>query len=68
MLTVKQTAEKLGISKSLAYQLLAAGRIRHLRIGLGRGTIRIPAEALEEYERSCVREGEGIPLRHIDVT
>ena len=52
MFTVKQTAERLGVSASLVYGLCAAGRLRHERHGLGRGTIRVPADALDEYRRA----------------
>ena len=53
MRTVKATAKELGISVSLVYGLIAAGKIRHERHGLGRGTIRIPAEAMDEYRLGC---------------
>ncbi|HEX3147893.1 MAG TPA: helix-turn-helix domain-containing protein [Gemmataceae bacterium] len=66
MLTVKQVAERLGISISLVYGLCAAGKIRHERHGLGRGKIVIPAEALEEYRKGCVREGPLLPYAHIN--
>jgi excisionase family DNA binding protein len=56
MLSVKAAAKELGISLSLMYGLCAAGKIRHERHGLGRGVIRIPAEALEEYRKLCVVE------------
>ena len=65
MLTVKQVAKQLGISPSLVYGLCSAGKIRHERHGLGRGCIRIPAEALDEYRKSCVRQGQPVPLAHI---
>ena len=59
-MTVKQTAEALGISVSLVYALLAAKKIRHERHGLGRGTIRIPPEAIDEYRKSqTVNVGDG---------
>ena len=48
-LTVKEAAEQLRISTALVYALCAAKKIRHERHGLGRGTIRIPPEALDEY-------------------
>jgi excisionase family DNA binding protein len=57
-LTVRQVAERLGVSPSCVYTLCAAGRIRHERHGLGRGVIRIPEDALEEYRLRCVREAE----------
>lgn len=52
MLTVAQAAEKLGVKPGLIRQLLVAGHLRHLRVGMGRGVIRIPEDALEEYIRS----------------
>jgi excisionase family DNA binding protein len=51
-LTVKQAAETLGLSVATVYQLCAARKIRHERHGLGRGTIRIPPEAIDEYRES----------------
>ena len=53
MLDVKQVAAELGVSPSLVYGLCAAGRIRHERHGLKRGTIRISADALDEYRKGC---------------
>ncbi len=49
MLSVKQAAEKLGVSVSLTYSLITGRRIRHFRVGNGRGRIRIPEEAIGEY-------------------
>jgi excisionase family DNA binding protein len=51
VLTVKQAAERLGVSPGLVYGLCAARQIRHERHGLGRGAIRIPEAALDEYRR-----------------
>lgn len=65
MLNVKQAAEQLRISVSLFYALIAAKKIRHERHGLGRGTIRIPPEAIEEYRQGRtigVKGGESVPL------
>ena len=56
-MTVKQAAERLGISPSLLYALAKAGKIAHERHGLKRGRIIIREEALEEYRRGCVRDG-----------
>lgn len=74
MLTVKQAATELGISASLVYGLCAAGKIRHERHGLGRGTIRIPREALDEYRKlSTVSGTDGgcatiLKLQHLKLT
>ena len=49
LLTVKDTATRLGISPGLVYSLAAGRKLRLVRIGNGRGRIRIPEEAIEEY-------------------
>ena len=53
MFTVKQAAEKLGVSQALIYALVSARKIRHKRHGLGRGAIRITEDALDEYRGRC---------------
>jgi excisionase family DNA binding protein len=59
-MTVKQAAEQLGVSLALVYGLCASGRIQHERYGVGRGTIRISEEALEDYREAC-RAGQPCP-------
>jgi excisionase family DNA binding protein len=56
VLSVKQAAERLGVSRTLVYSFVATRRLRHIRLGLGRGVIRIPPDALEEFERECLVE------------
>jgi excisionase family DNA binding protein len=58
MLTVKQTAERLGVSPALVYGLCQQKRLRHERHGLGRGRILVPEDAVEEYRRRCTVEAE----------
>lgn len=76
MLTVKEAASRLGVSPALVYALLERRRIRHERHGLGRGVIRIPEDALEEYrrtrevgtvERAPTHESRRIKLKHLRV-
>ena len=57
-LSVKQAADRIGISVSLTYTLLVERKIRHERHGLGRGRYVITEEAIEEYRRSR-EEGVG---------
>jgi excisionase family DNA binding protein len=52
LFSVQQAAAQLGVSPGLVYALCASKRIRHERHGLGRGKIRIPEDAIEEYRRS----------------
>jgi len=40
-LSVREAADRLGVSTALVYALCARKRIRHERHGLGRGTIKI---------------------------
>jgi len=49
VLTVKQAAERLGVSSQVVYALCASKALRHSRVGLRRGTIRISEEALAQY-------------------
>ena len=46
LLNVKQVAERLNVSKSFAYQLLASGEIAVVRIG---NAIRVKQEDLDNY-------------------
>jgi excisionase family DNA binding protein len=49
LLTVKETASRLGLSPGLVYSLVAGRKLRFVRIGNGRGRIRIPEDAIGEY-------------------
>ncbi len=70
VLSVKDVAKELGVSASLVYRLCAAGKIHHERHGLGRGTIRIPREALDEYRKSTEvrRKIATRPLHHLTLS
>jgi excisionase family DNA binding protein len=50
--SVAEAAKELGISRALVYALCARRRLRHERIGLGRGKIVIAEAALQEFRRS----------------
>lgn len=53
VLTVKETAERLKLSVGCVYQLIAERRLPHLRIGCGRGAIRIREEDLSAFLDTC---------------
>lgn len=46
---VKEAAERLDVSAATVYALVAGGRLRCYRVGMGRGSIRIAEEHLAEY-------------------
>ena len=73
MFTVKQAAQELSLSISLVYALVAAGKIRHERHGMGRGVIRIPKEALDEYRKQSTVTGAtsaapALKLKHLKLS
>lgn len=49
LLTVREAAEKLRLSEATVYALCAAKKLRHQRVGLGRGKLVIPVDAIAEY-------------------
>ena len=46
---IKFRKVQLGVSLGLIYALVAGRKLRFVRIGNGRGRIRIPEDAIEEY-------------------
>lgn len=63
-LTVKQLAERWSVSRSIVYALVAGGVLPHVRVGLGRGTIRIEEAAVTEYEKKHSRDDEQSYAEH----
>lgn len=49
MMRVKEVAGRLDVSTCTVYDLVAAGKLRCHRIGMGRGTIRVTEEQLAEF-------------------
>ncbi len=47
--TVKEAAALLSISAQSVYKMCSQKKVRHLRLGIGRGTVRIPASALDDF-------------------
>lgn len=70
LMTVKQASEALNISAATVYALVAQGRIRASRFGLGRGTIRISEESLREYQEDARVEPKcpTLALKHLTLT
>lgn len=48
-LTVKEAAAELRLSKGAVYALCASRKLRHQRVGQGRGKIVVPPDAIAEY-------------------
>jgi excisionase family DNA binding protein len=54
LLRLDEVAQRLSISKSMAWKLVAFGQLRSVRIGRA---VRIRPRDLEEYIAGAVREG-----------
>lgn len=61
LLTVKQAADRLGVSQRTIYDLVACGRLRCQRVGVGRGTIRIQPSDLD----GCITEPVQVAYNHL---
>lgn len=63
LLTVKETSERLSCSVALVYSLCEKGKLAHVRLGLGRGTIRVSQSNIEAFIASCTIDigGQGKP-------
>ncbi len=48
-MNVRQTAARLEVSVATVYSLVASGKLKHYRIGNGRGVVRISDEHFEEF-------------------
>jgi len=61
-LTVREAARRLGVKPGLVYSLIASKQLGHVRIGHGRGVLRVPEEALTAYlERQTVVPKDAVP-------
>jgi excisionase family DNA binding protein len=52
-MTVRQAAKRLEVSRSTVYALIASGKLKCVRIGLGRGCIRVLDEHIDEFLRGA---------------
>ena len=48
-MTVRKAAERLEVSQSTVYALIAAGKLKCHRVGVGRGCIRIHEDHIAAY-------------------
>lgn len=53
LLTVRETADRLGVSVGLVYSLLTQRKLEYVRVGNGRGRLRIEEDALAAYLARC---------------
>lgn len=54
LLRIEEIAQRLAISRSMAWKLIALGHLRSVRIGRA---VRVRPQDLDEYVAGAVREG-----------
>ncbi len=54
LLRIEDVAQRLAVSRSMAWKLIAYGHLRSVRIGRA---VRVRPQDLEDYVASAVREG-----------
>jgi excisionase family DNA binding protein len=54
LLRIEQIAERLSVSRSMAWKLIALGHLRSVRIGRA---VRVRPQDLEDYVTGAIREG-----------
>ncbi len=68
LLKVKEIVDRLKVSQACVYQMIAERKIAHVRIGVGRGAIRVGEEDLQAFLDGCKVE-QAMPghreLKHI---
>ncbi len=52
-MTVRQAADRLKVGQATVHSLIAAGKLRCLRVGLKRGRIRITEDHISEFLRGA---------------
>ncbi|WP_246271849.1 helix-turn-helix transcriptional regulator [Amycolatopsis acididurans] len=50
---VRTVAESFDVSVATIYRAVESGALRAIRLGKGKGAVRIPGDAIEEYLTAC---------------
>jgi excisionase family DNA binding protein len=50
---VRAVAEALDVSLATIYRAVESGALRAIRVGTGKGAVRIPEAAVDEYLTAC---------------
>ncbi len=65
MLFVSEVARQIRVTKSTIHRLINAGELRALRVGRGKGAIRIPRKAWIEYLAACEEAAKSTAARQL---
>jgi excisionase family DNA binding protein len=50
---VSAVAEMFDVSRATIYRAIEAGALRALKLGVGRGAVRVPGDAITAYRDAC---------------
>lgn len=50
---VKAVAQMFDVSLATIYRAIESGQLHALKLGTGRGTLRVPESALDEFAEAC---------------
>jgi excisionase family DNA binding protein len=53
MYQVKAVAEHFGVSVATIYRAIESGQLAALKLGTGKGTLRVPGSAVADYAEAC---------------
>jgi excisionase family DNA binding protein len=53
LLKIPEVAQRLSVSTSFVYEIIAEGRLGHHRLGRGQGALRVSEQQLAAYLASC---------------
>jgi excisionase family DNA binding protein len=53
MYRVKAVAEMLDVSVATIYRAIESGALRALKIGTGKGALRVQSDAIADYVKAC---------------
>jgi excisionase family DNA binding protein len=65
MYRVKAVAEMFDVSVATVYRAIESGRLAALRIGAGKGAVRIPEGALKPFVEACVAAAQQAPTGEV---
>ncbi len=61
LLTVSEVAAELRLSKGTVYAMCSTGKMPSVRIGMNRGSVRVPRQALEKWLREELQDEASTP-------
>lgn len=62
---VAEIAVALDVHMSTVYRDIEAGKLRAMRVGVGRGTLRVPVDAFEEYKTRLMTDAVTRPAGEV---